>query len=86
MQGGDRKNMALVEHRSADTFSRTHAGAAASEVERRLHRVVEGGPVAEVYEVVEDADAAGCCGGQHGAVGHGAETVAVSGRGCCGGS
>lgn len=86
LQGGDGSYVALVEHESKDTFARMHASPAASDVQRRLHQLIDDGPQAETYDVVEDA-AAGCCGGHHGAAtGHSAETVAVGGGGCCGGS
>lgn len=85
LQGGNRSYVAIVEHESASTFARMHSSPAASEVQRRLHQVIEDGPQMEMYEVVEDASAAGCCAGHHGTAGDRAETVAAIGGGCCGG-
>lgn len=66
LRGGDRGYLALVEHDSAATFAQMHASPAAKEVQQRLHQVLEEGPQAEVYEVVEDATVGDCCGGHPG--------------------
>ena len=64
LRGGDRAYLGLVEHESMDTFAQMHASPVAEEVQRRLHEVLDDGPQAELYEVVEDTAAAGgcCCG------------------------
>lgn len=86
LRSDDGGYLALVEHDSAETFARMHASPVAAEVQQRLHQLLEDGPQAHMYEVVEDAMVGGCCGG-HGATpapGR-SETRSSGGGGCCGG-
>jgi len=80
----------LVEHESATTFARMHSSPEAQQVQQRLHAIIEDGPQADLYEVVEAKAIAGCCGGTGGdAEEAGAERVevgAATGTGCCHGS
>lgn len=76
----------LVEHDSAATFARMHASPVAGEVQHQLHGILEAPPQADVYDVVDAAPAAGCCGGTRGheapAAG-GAGAAAADSGGCC---
>lgn len=87
LRGADGAYVGLVEHDSAATFAQMHASPAASEVQQQLHGILEGEPHADVYEVVDAAPVAGCCGGTRGdeaTVADGAvEVGAAAEGGCC---
>jgi len=80
----------LVEHESATTFAQMHDSPAAQQVQQRLHAIIDGGPRADGYEVVEAAAIAGCCGSTggdaHTAAAERVEVGTASGAGCCHGS
>jgi len=95
LRAPDGTYMALVEHKSAETFDAMHATEAAFRVHTRLEEVIIDEPRATKYEVVMDlAKAEACCGGSgsHGDQGaHGRAGVGVSAGlhmadGCCHGA
>jgi len=95
LRATDGTYMALVEHKSAQTFDAMHATEAASRVHARLGEVIIDQPLATKYEVVVDfTKAEACCGGSggHGDQGaHGRAGVGVSAGlqmagGCCHGA
>ena len=95
LRATDGTYMALVEHKSAETFDAMHTTEAASRVHARLAEVIIDEPQATKYEVVVDfAKAEACCGGSggHGDQGaHGRAGVGVSAGlqmagGCCHGA
>lgn len=61
-----------------------HASPVAAEVQQRLHQVLEDGPQANMYEVVEGAMVGGCCGGSDVEPAGGTTEIApsVAVRGC----
>lgn len=66
LRSDDGAYVALVEHESAASFRQMHASPAAEQVQLRLHQVLDDGPRAEMYEVVEGSDLGDCCGGHRG--------------------
>jgi heme-degrading monooxygenase HmoA len=69
LRAPDGTYMALVEHKTAETFDAMHATEAAARVHARLAEVNIDEPLATKYEVVVDfAKSEACCGG---AGGHG---------------
>ena len=66
LRDADGAYVGLVEHESAATFAQMHASPVASEVQQQLHGILEARPQADVYEVVDAAPVAGCCGGTRG--------------------
>ena len=82
LRAGDGTYIALVEHKSAETFAAMHLTEVGSLVHARLREVVGDEPLATKYEVVEDlAESGSCCGGGGGHGGHGGPDLAADGAG-----
>jgi heme-degrading monooxygenase HmoA len=95
LRAPDGTYMALVEHKSAETFDAMRATEAASRVHARLAEVFIDEPRATKYEVVVDfTKAEACCGGSgdhgdqgaHGRVGVGVSAGLQMAGGCCHGA
>jgi len=87
LRDADGAYVGLVEHESAATFGQMHASPAAGEVQQQLREILDGAPTAQVYDVVVDAEVAGCCGGgrtEAAAAGRSVEAAPADERSCCG--
>lgn len=76
LRDADGAYVGLVEHESGATFAQMHASPVAAEVQQALHGILEARPQADVYDVVDAAPVAGCCGGTRG---HGAAAAGGTG-------
>lgn len=87
LRDSDGAYVGLVEHESAATFAQMHASPVANEVRQQLYGILDDAPQANVYDVVDAAPVAGCCGGTRGDEGTTADgrvdvSTAAAG-GCC---